>query len=156
MMPSIPKQSDAIPAKATRPRIIAIANQKGGVGKSTTAVNLGTALAAVDKKVLIVDVDPQGNATTGLGIESQPGLLSVYEVLIENVPMKDVIVNTSIPGLSVAPSSVDLVGAELELIDFEERAFRLKHAFQQMEDVVDYVFRSWGATRPAYFSRAVG
>ncbi len=134
-----PIGSEVRPAISSQPRIIAIANQKGGVGKSTTAVNLGTALAAVEKKVLIVDIDPQGNATTGLGVERGPGLLSVYEVLIDDLPIMDAAVSTSIPRLAVAPSSVDLVGAELELIDMEARAFRLKQAFERVDDAFDYV-----------------
>ena len=119
--------------------MIAIANQKGGVGKSTTAVNLGTALAAVGKKVLVVDIDPQGNATTGLGVARRPGMRSVYEVLIDGLPIMDAAVNTLIPGLTVAPSSVDLVGAELEGIDMEARAFRLKQAFDRVDDIFNYV-----------------
>ncbi len=135
----MPIRSDVRPAITSRPRIIAIANQKGGVGKSTTAVNLGTALAAVEKKVLIVDIDPQGNATTGLGVERRPGMRSVYEVLTDDLPIMDAAVRTSIPGLAVARSSIDLVGAELELIDMESRAFRLKRAFERIDEDLDYV-----------------
>lgn len=139
MVPPVSIQSEGMLNSQPRARIIAVANQKGGVGKSTTAVNLGTALAAVDKRVLIVDLDPQGNATTGLGIVRDPGANSVYEALIENVSVVDVIINTSIPHLSVIPSSLDLVGAELELIDLDARAYRLKGALQAGLDGFDYI-----------------
>jgi chromosome partitioning protein len=132
-------RSDEQPLQIRLPRIIAIANQKGGVGKSTTAVNLATALAAVNMKVLVVDIDPQGNATTGLGIDRRPGMPSVYDVLIDKLPFEAATVDTAVPGLSVLPSSLDLVGAELELIDLEERAYRLRCALSCIDDTIDYV-----------------
>ena len=98
-----------------RPRILAIANQKGGVGKTTTAINLGTALAAVGENVLVVDLDPQGNASTGLGIARKPGQLSTYHVLMGEAQLDEVIVGSGIPRMDCAPSTMDLLGAELEL-----------------------------------------
>ncbi len=108
-----------------RRRIIAIANQKGGVGKTTTAINLGTALAAVEKKVLIVDLDPQGNASTGLGFGRHQRSLTVYDVLLNRTAVSAATVPSMVPGLAVVPSSVDLAGGELELVDMERREYRL-------------------------------
>jgi chromosome partitioning protein len=116
-----------------RARILTLANQKGGVGKTTTAINLGTALAAVGEHVLVVDLDPQGNATTGLGIERQAARHSTYHVLIGESEIADVIVGSGIPRLDCAPSSIDLLGAELELADFDRKAYRLHDAIQRLE-----------------------
>ncbi len=109
----------------SRTRVIVVANQKGGVGKTTTAINLGTALAAVGEKVMIVDLDPQGNASTGLGIDRAQRDVSSYNVLMGDNPLSDAVTETLIPGLFIVPSTVDLSGAELELIDFDRRAHRL-------------------------------
>ncbi len=117
---------------AGMPRILAVANQKGGVGKTTTAINLGTALAAVGERVLVVDMDPQGNATTGLGLDRRAIGASTYEVLIGEARLQDVIRETGIPGLDCAPSTLDLLGAELELADFERKTFRLADAIRDM------------------------
>ncbi len=114
------------------PRILAVANQKGGVGKTTTAINLGTALAAVGEKVLVVDLDPQGNATTGLGVERPAVRRSTYDVLIGEAGLGEIISDTGIPGLDCAPSTMDLLGAELELADFERKTYRLKDAVEKM------------------------
>jgi chromosome partitioning protein len=112
------------------PRILAIANQKGGVGKTTTAINLGTALAAVGENVLIVDLDPQGNASTGLGIQRRPHQRSTYHVLMGEAQLADVIVESGIPRLHCAPSTLDLLGAELELAEIERKTYRLAEAIE--------------------------
>ena len=104
-----------------RPRILVVANQKGGVGKTTTAINLGTALAAVGERVLIVDLDPQGNASTGLGIGRNERKVSAYDVLIGAALIEDAIVPTKVPGLDIVPSTMDLLGAELELASVQRR-----------------------------------
>jgi len=109
-------------------RIIAIANQKGGVGKTTTAINLATAIAATKKKVLVIDLDPQGNASTGLGIERGQRAISSYHVLMGEATLQEAILTCPIPNLSVVPSSVDLSGAEIELVDAERREARLREA----------------------------
>lgn len=114
------------------PRIFALANQKGGVGKTTTAINLGTALAAIGEKVLVVDLDPQGNASTGLGIEKHNRAVSTYEVLYGDDSMANSIVETSVPRLSVSPSTLDLLGLELEIAESPDRAFRLKNALEDL------------------------
>lgn len=113
---------------STNPRILAVANQKGGVGKTTTAVNLATALGAVGMRVLLVDMDPQGNATTGLGIEKQKLTRSVYDVLFGEAKAYEAAVQTKIPRLSIIPSSVDLSGAEVELVTARGREHRLREA----------------------------
>ncbi len=118
------------------PRILAIANQKGGVGKTTTAINLGTALAAVGETVLIVDLDPQGNASTGLGIVRKPTQKSSYHVLIGEAELRDVIVESGIPRLHCAPSTMDLLGAELELAGLERKTYRLADAIKRHQQVV--------------------
>src|SRR3954453_17392093 len=110
------------------PRIIALANQKGGVGKTTTAINLGTALAAIGERVLIVDLDPQGNASTGLGIDRRSRNVSTYDVLIGEASLRDAVVPTAVPRLHLAPSTMDLSGLELELGSTKDRAFRLRDA----------------------------
>jgi len=116
------------PVARSKPRILVVANQKGGVGKTTTAINLGTALAAVGAPTLVVDLDPQGNASTGLGITRPQRKLTTYEVLMGEAVIADAVMPTKIPGLSLVPSTVDLSGAELELIDVPRRNFLLKDA----------------------------
>jgi chromosome partitioning protein len=110
------------------PRVLAVANQKGGVGKTTTAINLGTALAAIGEEVLIVDLDPQGNASTGLGIDRRSRLHSTYDVLAGESALRDAIVATAVPRLHLAPSTLDLSGLELEIGQMRDRAFRLRNA----------------------------
>mgnify|MGYP001271654726 FL=1 len=119
------------PAEA-RPRILVLANQKGGVGKTTTAINLGTALAAVGERVLIVDLDPQGNASTGLGIGRAERKVSAYDVLIGSALIEDAVVPTKVPGLDIVPSTMDLLGAELELASVPRRSHRLRDALARM------------------------
>ena len=110
------------------PRVLAIANQKGGVGKTTTAINLGTALAAVGEEVLIIDLDPQGNASTGLGIDYKARRFSTYDVLAGGTALREAILPTSVPRLFIAPSTLDLSGLELEVAQARDRAFRLRSA----------------------------
>jgi chromosome partitioning protein len=114
-----------------KPRILVVANQKGGVGKTTTAINLGTALAAVGEPTLVVDIDPQGNASTGLGIARSERRLTTYDVLMGEATLGDAVMPTRIPKLSIVPATVDLSGAELELIDIPHRNQRLKHALEE-------------------------
>jgi chromosome partitioning protein len=116
---------------ASRPRILVVANQKGGVGKTTTAINLGTALAAIGEPTLIVDIDPQGNASTGLGVPHSERKCTTYDVLVGDTKLADAIMATRIPRLSLVPSTVDLSGAELELIQMQRRNLRLKDALEE-------------------------
>ncbi len=114
------------------PRVLALANQKGGVGKTTTAINLGTALAAIGETVLIVDLDPQGNASTGLGIDRRSRRVSTYDVLTGEVEFRDAILETAVPRLHIAPSTMDLSGVELELAGQRDRAYRLRDAIRRL------------------------
>ena len=114
-----------------KPRVLVVANQKGGVGKTTTAINLGTALAAVGEPTLVVDIDPQGNASTGLGVHRQDRKVTTYEVLTGQAKLADAVVKTRIPGLALVPATVDLSGAELELADMPRRNFILKDAIEE-------------------------
>jgi len=111
-------------------RILAIANQKGGVGKTTTTINLGTALAAIGERVLIIDLDPQGNASTGLGVPQKERRQSTYDVLVGDVSLTEAVQPTAVPRVSLAPSTLDLLGAELELAAQKDRALRLRHAIE--------------------------
>lgn len=122
-------------------RIFSIANQKGGVGKTTTAINLATAMAAAGKRLLIIDLDPQGNASTGLGCDADAREITSYDVLLGAVPLVDAVQPTEVPGLDLIPSTIDLSGADLELADMPQRNFRLAQALERanLEDDYDYV-----------------
>jgi chromosome partitioning protein len=122
------------------PRIIAVTNQKGGVGKTTTAVNLGAATADLGYRVLVVDLDPQGNATTGLGLNTRDLHSSMYDVILHDGAMEDSIEATSVRNLFVAPASLDLAGAEIELVPAFSRELRLKRALDEVRDDYDFVF----------------
>ena len=124
---------------ACAPRILAVVNQKGGVGKTTTAINLGTALAAIDKHVLILDLDPQGNASTGLGIEAGSRRPNAYDVLIGEVPIVDAIKPTLVPKLQIVPAGIDLSGAEVELAHVEDRMHYLRRALTGLPAPCDYL-----------------
>ena len=120
-------------------RVLAIANQKGGVGKTTTAINLGTALAAIHQRVLIIDLDPQGNASTGLGISHNDREVNAYHVMIGQAQLSDAVHDTEIPELKVMTSGPDLYGAEIELIDANAREYRLREALVQASGAYDYI-----------------
>ncbi|KQT46437.1 chromosome partitioning protein ParA [Methylobacterium sp. Leaf456] len=115
-------------------RVLALANQKGGVGKTTTAINLGTALAAIGEQVLVIDLDPQGNASTGLGIDRRRRPISTYDVMAGEAPLSQAVTPTAVPRLSVAPSTMDLLGLELELANAPDRAHRLRNVLRDLTE----------------------
>ena len=138
-----PGSSDAVTPESSfarpLPRIIAVANQKGGVGKTTTTVNLGASLAVLGYRVLVVDLDPQGNATTGLGINSRNLEHSIYDVILHDVPLEDCVEPSSLRNLYVAPATIDLAGAEIELVPAFSRELRLRRALEEVHDDYDFV-----------------
>ena len=142
--PSIRADADSLldgerPAPRELPRVIAIANQKGGVGKTTTTVNLGAALAEIGYRVLVIDLDPQGNATTGLGIDARNFELSMYDVIMRDQSLEDCIEPTSVKNLFVAPATIDLAGIEIELVPAFSREMKLKRAIDTVVDDFDFI-----------------
>ncbi len=120
-------------------RVIVVANQKGGVGKTTTSVNIATALAAIDRKVLIIDMDPQGNASTGLGVDRREKKKSSYHLLVEQTTLSEVMIKSMIPGLSIIPATIELIGAEIELVDYANREHILKKILAPYLKMFDYI-----------------
>ena len=120
-------------------RIIAIANQKGGVGKSTTAINLSACLAEIGKKVLTIDIDPQGNTTSGLGIDKNAAEITLYELLLGETDLEQCVIKNVVENLDLIPSNMNLSGAEIELVGIEEREYILRNAIRRVKDVYDYI-----------------
>lgn len=135
----LPIPGESLHTRRPLPRVLAVANQKGGVGKTTTAVNLSACLAEMGYRVLVCDLDPQGNATTGLGLNPRDLTSSMYEVILSDLPLEDCVEPTSVKNLFLAPASLDLAGAEIELVPAFSRELRLKRAVEEVHDQYDYV-----------------
>lgn len=119
-------------------KVISVANRKGGVGKTTTAINIATALAAIEKKVVVIDLDPQGNATTSMGIKKEKHQKSTYEILIGECKANQAVIHTGVPNFDILPSSPDLAAAEIELVDMDKREYILKNTLKDLESEYDY------------------
>jgi chromosome partitioning protein len=123
-----------MPETEKKTRVLAVSNQKGGVGKTTTAINLGTALAAIGEKVLIVDMDPQGNASTGLGVPRETRRITIYDVVVDGRSIHDAAVPTAVPGLHIIPADADMSGVEIELSQADRRSYRLRDALEAQQN----------------------
>jgi chromosome partitioning protein len=120
-------------------KVLAITNQKGGVGKTTTAVNLSTSMSLYKKKILLIDIDPQGNTSSGIGLDRSKVKRCIYDVLINQVPIREIILQSKIKYLDVLPSTIQLAGAEIELVNYISRENKLKHAIKSIKDDYDYI-----------------